>query len=240
MISLPLAGRIVGATILAGYALDILSNFVLQGAIRTAEGPGSLFAGAAAQPGLIGAIVLCGVVSSISAIGAAGLLCQLSLGRGVAWLAFALLGLKAASLGMGGGELASYQMMRSLGAAIAAEPGGAVAGQVAVLETLAREIRDGAHFPHLFVGGIGAFTLYLLLAFGGYIPRWLGWLGLAACASQMTGVFTGVLGHDVSMVYLLPLFVVHLGLALWLLIRGFSEGGGDQGRAVLSARGPLT
>lgn len=228
MMSLTLAGRIVGATILAGYALDILSNFVLQGAIRTAEGPGSLFAGAAAQPGLIGAIVLCGVASSVIALGAAGLMCQLSLGRGVAWLAFAFLGLKAASLGMGGGELASYQIMRSLGAAVAAEPGGAIAGQVAVLETLAREIRDGAHFPHLLVGGIGAFALYLLLAFGGFIPRWLGWLGLAACASQMTGVFTGVLGHDVPMGFLLPLFVVHLGLALWLLIRGFPASAAAQ------------
>ena len=46
-----LAGRIVGVTIVAGYALDILSNFVLLGAIRTAEGPGSLFAGAARSRG---------------------------------------------------------------------------------------------------------------------------------------------------------------------------------------------
>lgn len=222
MISLPVAGRWIGAAILAGYALDIGSNFFLQPAIRTGEGAMGLLGGAAAQPGLIGGIVLAGLVSGVISLAAAALLCQLTVARSIAWLGFLYLGLKATSFGMGGGEFASYQVFRTLGDAIAADPSGQLATLAGPLKDLVVAQRDGLHFPHMLLGGCGAFVLYLLLYLAQFVPSWLGLAGLVAAASQMTGVFTGVLGHEVSFLFLAPLALVHLVLALWLLARGFA------------------
>ena len=58
MTSIVATGRLIGACILAGYVADIANNFFIQPMIRQGEGPMGLFAGAAGQPGLIGAVVL--------------------------------------------------------------------------------------------------------------------------------------------------------------------------------------
>lgn len=86
-------------------------------------------------------------------------------------------------------------------------------------------------------GGFSGFLMYVVFMGAGFIPRVLGVLGLAATVSQMTGVFTGVLGHEVHLGFLAPLFVVHLLLSLWLMSFGFQERAtaGEQ----KSARGGL-
>lgn len=214
-------GRLIGAGILAGYVLEIGSNFYLQSMIRSGEGPAGLFAGAAAQPGLIGSIVLAGVLSGIIALVVAGLFCRHAAARPFAWLAMLLLAFKAVSFAMSGGELASYQLYRTLGNALAAEPGGQLAGMVGPVWTLVTEQRNGLHFPTMLIGGAGAFVMYLLLLKSGWVPRWLALAGLAATASQMTGVFGGILNAEVNMLFLAPLALVQLLLALWLLTNGF-------------------
>jgi len=224
MTDLNRAGRWIGLAILAGYALDIASNFFLQPMIRVGDGPMGLFAGAAAQPGLVGIIVLMGLVSGVVSIAVAGLVCQLSYGRTFAWLAFLLLGLRAASFGMGGGELVSYQLFRSLGTAMLAAPDGALAQLAEPVWALVTQQRDGLHYPHLLLGGMGALVLYVILFRSHWVPRWLAIAGLAATASQMTGVFTGVLGAEVSFYFLAPLALVQLVAGLWLTLRGFDEG----------------
>ncbi len=223
MTDLNRAGRWIGLAILAGYALDIASNFFLQPMIRVGDGPMGLFAGAAAQPGLIGIIVLMGMVSGVVSIAVAGLVCQHSCGRAFAWLAFLLLGVRAASFGMGGGEMASYQLFHSLGTAMLSAPDGALAQLTEPIWALVTQQRDGLHYPHLLLGGTGAFVLYVILFRSRWIPRWLAVAGLAATASQMTGVFTGVLGAEVSFYFLAPLAVVQLVAGLWLTARGFDD-----------------
>ena len=223
MTDLTKAGRWIGIAILIGYALDISSNFFLQPMIRSGEGPMGLFAGAAAQPGLISGIVMMGMVSGIFSIAIAALVCQLSLTKPFAWLAFLLLALKAASFGMGGGELASYQLFRSLGDAMLAAPQGALAQLAEPVWTLVTEQRNGLHYPHLLLGGTGAFLLYTILLRSGWIPRWLATAGLLATASQMIGVFTGILNGEVIFYFLMPLALVQLVVGIWLTWRGFSS-----------------
>lgn len=230
MISTIKTGRWIGAAILAGYALDIASNFYLQPMIRTGTGAMGLFGGAAAQPRLIGLIVLMGLVSGVVSLVMAALLCQQSHARPFAWLALLFLGMKAASLGMGGGELASYQLFRGLGDAMQAAPAGQLAQLAEPVWTLVTEQRNGLHYPHMLLGGAGAFVLYLILYQSRWVPRWLAIAGLVATASQMTGVFTGVLGAEVSPYFLAPLALVQLLAGFWLLWRGFDAGGSGQGQ----------
>ena len=215
------SGRLVGAAVLAGYTLDIASNFFLQPMIRTGDGAMGLFGGAAAQPGLIGVIVLMGLMSGIVSLIMAALLCQLSLAKPFAWIAFLFLGLKAASFGMGGSEFASYQLYRSLGDSMLAKPDGELTALAEPIWTLVTEQRNALHYPHMLLGGTGAFVFYLLLLQSRWVPQWLATAGLLATASQMTGVFTGVLGADVSLYFLAPLALVQLLVALWLIVQGF-------------------
>ncbi len=223
MMDLTKAGRWIGVAILADYALSIGSNFFLQPMIRTGEGPMGLFAGAAAQPGLIGTIVLMGIISGLVSLTVAALMCHLSLARPFAWLAFLLLALKAASFGMGGTELASYQLFRSLGQAMLSAPDGGLAQLAQPVWVLVKEQRDSIHYPHMLLGGTGAFLMYVILLRSNWVPRLLSVAGLLATASQMTGVFTGILGADVSFYFLAPLALVQLLAGLWLVARGFAE-----------------
>lgn len=224
-------GRWVGAAILAGYVLDILSNFFFQPMIRNGVGAMGLFGGASEQPGLISLIVLMGMVSGVISLTGAALICQLSLARPFAWLAFLFLGMKATSFGMGGGELASYQLFRSLGDAMRAAPNSALTALAEPIWTLVTSQRDGLHFPHLLLGGTGAFIFYLILFQSGWVPRWLATAGLLATASQMTGVFTGILFGEVIFYFLVPLALVQLVVGLWLLMRGFTLKNGGRTRA---------
>lgn len=217
------SGRLVGAAVLAGYTLDIASNFFLQPMIRTGVGAMGLFGGAAAQPGLIGGIVLMGLMSGIVSLIMAALLCQLSIAKPFAWIAFLFLGLKATSFGMGGGELANYQLFRGLGDAMLAAPDGQLTRLAEPIWTLVTEQRNGLHYPHMLLGGTGAFVFYALMFKSGWLPRPLAIAGLLATASQMSGVFTGVLGADVSFYFLAPLALVQLVVGFWLLWKGFAQ-----------------
>lgn len=223
MAGLQISSRLFGAGVLVGYALDIASNFWLQSSIRTGPGPLGLLEGAAAQPEKIAAIVVMGLASGLIAVLMAAWLCSVTLARPVFWLALAFLGTRVASLGMDGLELATFQMMRAFGQAVLQAPGAALADAAEPLQLTVRALRNGVHFPHMLIGGFSALLLYLILAVAGFVPRLLGGLGVIASCSQMAGVFTGILGAEVHMGFLLPLFVVHLLLALWLLALGFRD-----------------
>lgn len=218
-------GRWIGAGILTSFAVGMTSNFYLQPMIRTGDGAMGLFGGAAGQPGLIGSIVLMGLISGIVSLASAALLCHVSAARPFAWLSFLYLGLVAATFGMGGNELASYQLYRDLGAAILGDPNGELAQMIEPMRALVTGQRNGLHFPHLLTSGAGIFALYLLLFHSRWVPRWLSTAGLLAAVSQMVGVFTGILGEDVAFYFLAPLALVHLITGLWLTLRGFSDSG---------------
>ena len=223
MTRLATSGRLIGAGILAGYILEIGSNFFLQPMIRTGEGPAGLFVGAASQPGLIGMVVLGGILSGAIALIVAALFCREAATRSFAWLAMLLLAFKTVSFAMSGGELASYQLYRSLGTALAADPGGALSQLIGPIWVLVTEQRNALHFPTMLIGGAGAFVMYILLLKSGWVPRWLALAGLIATASQMVGVFGGVLGGEVNMLFLAPLALVQLLLGLWLLAKGLTD-----------------
>ena len=227
MINVNSTGRWIGAGILASFFVGMTSNFYLQPMIRTGEGAMGLFAGAAGQPQLIGSIVLMELVTAAISLATAALLCQISAARPFAWLSFLYLGLLAAKSGMSGSELASYQLYRDLGVAMLADPTGALAQLAEPIKALVTGQRDGLHYPHLLTSGAGIFALYVLLFQSRWVPRWLSTAGMLAAVSQMIGVFTGILGADVSFYFLAPLALVHLITGSWLTLRGFS---GDTAR----------
>ena len=225
MHSVRTTGRWLGLLILLGYAADIVSNFWLQPGIRLSDGPLGMLEGAAQQPDRIALIVLLGLASSFASLIMAGLICGATLGRPTFAIALVYLGVVAAAQGMGGAELAAVQMMRSVGEAVAQSPSDGVAASAESLQLLIRSLRNGLHFPHLLTGGFSALLAYVVLWRSRFIPSLLGLLGVAASLSQMTGVFTGVMGREVHFGFLMPLAVVHLVLALWLLTFGFDERG---------------
>jgi hypothetical protein len=217
------AGRWFGAAILLGYVLDIASNFWLQPGIRSGDGATAMFLGAGQRPDLVGMIVLLAMVSGIVSMMAAALLCKISVGRPIFWLSFGYLGLKAGQFGLGGVELATLQLYRSLGTAMIGDPTGQLVTLAEPIKQVVSGLRDGLHFPTMLTGGISVLLLYYMLQKSGFIPRWLGGIGMLAALSQMTGVSTGLFGSEVNFVFLAPLALVHLTLAFWLLVRGFGE-----------------
>ncbi|MBK7163558.1 MAG: DUF4386 family protein [Sphingomonadales bacterium] len=217
------AGRWFGAAILLGYMLDIASNFWLQPGIRSGDGAMGIFVGAGQRPDLVGMIVLLSMISGIVSLMAAALLCKVSVGRSIFWLSLAYLGLKAGQFGLGGVEMATLQLYRSLGTAMIAEPTGQLVTLAEPIKHVVAGLRDGLHFPTMLTGGISVLLLYYMLQKSGFIPRWLGGVGMLAAMSQMTGVSTGLFGSEVNFIFLAPLALVHLTLAIWLLVRGFGE-----------------
>ena len=200
------AGRWFGAAILLGYMLDIASNFWLQPGIRSGDGAMGIFLGAGQRPDLVGMIVLLAMISGIVSLLAAALLCKVAVGRSIFWLSLAYLGLKAGQFADPSGQLVTL-----------AEP----------FKHVVAGLRDGLHFPTMLTGGISVLLLYYMLQKSGFIPRWLGGVGMLAAMSQMTGVSTGLFGNEVNFIFLAPLALVHLTLALWLLVGGFGESAKD-------------
>ena len=223
MPSVKATGRWIGVGILLGYAGDIWSNFWLQPGIRISQGPIGLLEGAAQQPQTIALIVALGLASGLLAVIMAGLICGITRDRPAFGLALMYLGVTAASLGMGGVEMAGVQMMRAFGDALAGQTGGQAALSGETLQLVVTSLRNSMHFPHLLTAGFSAVLLYLILWRSRLIPGLLGIAGLAASMSQMTGVFTGIMGREVHIGFLMPLFVVHLILAIWLITRGFKD-----------------
>ncbi|RDV07172.1 DUF4386 family protein [Sphingorhabdus pulchriflava] len=217
------AGRWFGAAILLGYVLDIASNFWLQPGIRSGDGAMGIFLGAGKRPDLVGMIVLLSMISGIVSLMAAALLCKVSVGRSIFWLSLGYLGLKAGQFGLGGVEMATLQLYRSLGSTMIAESGGELVKLAEPIRHVIAGLRDGLHLPTMLTGGISVLLLYYMLQKSALIPRWLGGIGMLAALSQMTGVSTGLFGSEVNFAFLAPLALVHLTLALWLLVRGFGE-----------------
>lgn len=100
----------------------------------------------------------------------------------------------------------------------------------ALLQALAPTVRSGwlwAHYTHLLVVVGWMFLLYAVLYRLKMIPRVLAAVGLLATLLQIGGItLPELLDYQVPFrmaLYGMPLGVMYLGLALWLMIRGFKE-----------------
>ena len=69
--------------------------------------------------------------------------------------------------------------------------------------------------------GGGALFLCSLLFRARLIPRFLAAWGVIGYAMHLTGAIAEIFGIPISLVLLIPRGLFELGLAFWLLIRGF-------------------
>jgi uncharacterized protein DUF4386 len=84
--------------------------------------------------------------------------------------------------------------------------------------------RRWAHYTYLFVAVSWIFLLFTTLFQFHLVPRVLAVLGMIASLLQIIGVpLRAMLGYPPEMRLAMPLAPVYVGLALWLLIKGFDD-----------------
>jgi hypothetical protein len=67
----------------------------------------------------------------------------------------------------------------------------------------------------------GALFLVALLLRSGLVPRWLALLGIVGYALHLTGAAAELFGLHISLILLVPGALFEVGLAFWLIIKGF-------------------
>lgn len=107
-----------------------------------------------------------------------------------------------------------------------AEAGAADAGIFQSLGIVVRSAWKWAHYSHILVVVGWLFTLYCLLFRCAMVPRALAAIGMVACVLQFTGItlpaFAGY-GMPFPELFGMPLGLANLGLAVWLMAKGFNE-----------------
>ena len=84
--------------------------------------------------------------------------------------------------------------------------------------------RRWAHYTYLFVAVSWIFLLFTMMFRFRLVPRVLAALGMIASLFQIVGVpLRTMLGYPPEMRMAMPLAPVYVGLAFWLLIKGFDE-----------------
>jgi hypothetical protein len=93
-------------------------------------------------------------------------------------------------------------------------------GLFEALRIVAASARNWAHYVALIVAGCTLFVFYGVLFRFALVPRALAAVGLAAVLLQITAVAMPLFGHAIVFPMLMPLGLVQLVLALWLIAKG--------------------
>lgn len=211
-------GRWIGASMLLSFAIGLYSNFKLQTDLFA--GPG-LLEGAAQHPYKIGLIVVLGLISGLLSVWVAALLSanfhrsypvMLKVYFALAIVTFAASVLEHSTL------LAFRRLSETY---LAAGPEQAALFQPA--RSLLSSLRNGIHFLHVLLGGLGVALLFAFLLRARLLPRGLAVLGIAAAAAQVFTVGRPLFGFDVIYPLLAPLAQAYLATLCWLLFKGFAE-----------------
>jgi hypothetical protein len=86
---------------------------------------------------------------------------------------------------------------------------------------LAVNANDLAYQTGQFMLAAGALFLVALLYRTGLVPRWLAGLGLVGYATHLVGAAAELFGLHLSLFLLIPGACFEIGIALWLIIKGF-------------------
>jgi len=86
---------------------------------------------------------------------------------------------------------------------------------------LAVHANDLAYQTGQFMLAAGALFLVALLYRTSLVPRWLAGLGIAGYAMHLTGATAELFGLHISLVLLIPGALFEIGIALWLIVKGF-------------------
>ncbi|MBE1875643.1 DUF4386 domain-containing protein [Myceligenerans pegani] len=102
-----------------------------------------------------------------------------------------------------------------------AEAGPEAGGWATPLANLALDANELGYQAGQLALSVGAFVLVVLLYRTRLVPRWLAGLGLAGYVLHAAGSAAELFGVHISLVLLIPGALFEIGLAVWLLVRGF-------------------
>ena len=211
-------GRVVGALLLVQMAAGVTANFVLLEPLMVA--PGGLLTNAAAGALRLSTAVVVGLAGGVISVAIATTAWPILRGYSDR-LAVWIVALAVVSLSILAMENIGLLAMLSLSQRY--ESNSADSNLIQVIATLARALRNWAHYLGLVAGGGTFLIFYVALYRFALVPRALSAFGIAAVVVQMSAVIMPLFGHDVVMWMLIPMGLSHLILALWLGARGFNE-----------------
>jgi len=211
------SGRLIGVLILIQMIGGYLDNFVLMAPVIA---PPGFLVNAAGHSLQISVSAILGL--------ATGLLCV-----GIAVTAFPVFRKRSETMAIGftalaiaGFSLAAVENMNLMSMLSLSESyAKANAGDHAQFESLRGIVaasRNWAHYIRLIVDGCMLLAFYSVLFRFVLVPRALAGFGLGAVVLQISAVAMPLFGHDIVFPMLMPLGLVQLALALWLIAKGLA------------------
>lgn len=210
-------GRLIGLLSLFQIVIGITVNFVLTTPLADASGSPGVVAGQAAA---IGASALLGLTNGLLGIGVATLVLSIvpEKARAQAWLLVAVSTVVCAA---GVVEQANVMSLVTLSQAYAVADSTARAAWPGV-QVAAEGSRNWSHLAGLVIAGVNVLIYYSLLIRLRLLPRLLAVAGLVAGALEVLAVALPFFGQPVEFLLLLPMALVEMAVAGWLLARGFA------------------
>lgn len=211
------AGRWVGAAILTTFVFGMFSNFKLQTDFFAGDG---WLANTAAHPYKVGLVIVIGLATSLLMI-AIAITLRTCFGRSNPWLTLAYCALTIAGLAVAVTEYSTWFVFRTLSEQYLAA--GADSGNLfPLLKKTVGALRNGIHFPHVLLSGLGVLTFFNLLLRERLVPTPLAIAGIVAALLQMVTVGLPLFGLNVIYALLAPLALAYAAAAAWLLFKGFA------------------
>ncbi len=99
----------------------------------------------------------------------------------------------------------------------------------AALRIVVASARNWTHYMGLIVAGCTLFVFYSVLFRFALVPRALAAFGLGAVVLQIIAVAMPLFGQSIVFLMLMPLGLVQMTLALWLIAKGFAGSEGIHG-----------
>lgn len=210
-------GRVTGGLLLAHLAFGLIVPFVLLDRVR---GTGGFLVNAAANPGQMRTAVILLFAGSAVAIGIAivafPVVRRHSRAAGLWLIALAVAGFSLQAVD-NSGLLSLLSLSQEYASA-----GPARSDVFQALGIVVSAFRKWAHYSYLLVVGSWILLLYASLFRFRLVPRVLAGLGLVATLLQISGVtLPGLFGLPPETRLAMPLAPAYLGLALWLIVKGF-------------------
>lgn len=212
-------GRVTGVLLLIHLAVGLWVPFAL---LQQLKGSAGFLAIAAANSAQVrGAVFLLFVGSAFAIVIA--LAAWPILRRYSSAMALSLLALAVAAFSLQAVDNSALLSMLSLSQEYA-KAGAAKAELFQTLAVVVGAARKWVHYSSLLVAVTWILLLYALLYRFRLVPRALAAFGIVASMLQIAGVtLRGFLGYPPEMRLALPLAPAYVGLAIWLIVKGFYE-----------------
>lgn len=208
-------GRAIGVLII----VQLICTVVLRVLQASFFGPGGFLVSVAAHPTPVAFAALLTLVIEILWLGVA-LAAFPTFYERAPRLALSLVSLGTVIVAAAAAEVATMMSVLSVSEAYA-KGGPMEREQLDAVRVIVGSARNGAFTVARLFDGAASFVLYATLLRLALVPRWLAGLGIIAAALWMVNVTLTLFGHHIMTPLLVPLAVIHLVLAVWLVSKGF-------------------